>query len=79
MEEQEKYVPPGPNIPRISYGGQEWSEVERWVRGELLDIYKVLAKPDTTWEQTLALRGQASVYEKMLEFKNIAGTFGVRN
>lgn len=62
---------PKPNKPEISYNTREWDLIEAWLKDELQETYKELARPDQTEEKTQQLRGKASFISMMLDFKTL--------
>lgn len=60
--------------PEIHYGSPEWQEVKRWLNAEKLDIINRLSNKQTSWDDTMYLRGQASIIDRMLELEEVAAT-----
>ena len=58
--------------PEIHFGSPEWKEIKDWLLAEKREIISRLANKQTSWDDTLYLRGQASIIDRMLEFEELA-------
>ena len=61
-------------LKSINFGSGDWAQFESFLRGELDDCYKSLAKAGKnglSWEETLEMRGRAAYINRLLDLKRM--------
>lgn len=61
-------------LKSINFGSGDWALFESFLRGELDDCFKSLAKAGKTglsWEESLEMRGRAAYIQRLLGLKTM--------